>query len=187
VSVLNRLYYDETSKSGLRWAVEVRAGKDGRVLLHSVGDEAGSLDTYGYYRGKCGDENWKAHRVVWELHNGTIPRGASIDHINGIRYDNRLANLRLATPKINAQNASKTPRNKSGITGVTQTYQINRFGKKYDYWSAYWVENGKLKHKAFSFIRYGEQEAKRLATEYRKARIEQLNAAGANYTGRHGK
>lgn len=44
------------------------------------------------------------HRLVWEAFNGEIPEGMEIDHINTIRDDNRLENLRLVTHKENCNN-----------------------------------------------------------------------------------
>lgn len=41
----------------------------------------------------------KAHRVAWILAHGAVPHGKQIDHINGIRDDNRLCNLRLVTQR----------------------------------------------------------------------------------------
>ena len=46
----------------------------------------------------------KLHRVVWLACNGKIPIGFVIDHINGIKSDNRIENLRLADPKLNSSN-----------------------------------------------------------------------------------
>lgn len=44
-----------------------------------------------------------AHRVIWLMQTGEWPRG-TIDHINGIRTDNRWANLRDITKAQNGQN-----------------------------------------------------------------------------------
>lgn len=46
----------------------------------------------------------KLHRLVWIKVNGTPPVGKVIDHINGRKDDNRIDNLRLASPILNAQN-----------------------------------------------------------------------------------
>ncbi len=46
----------------------------------------------------------QVHRLVWETFMGEIPDGMQIDHINTVRDDNRLENLRVVTPKQNAQN-----------------------------------------------------------------------------------
>lgn len=44
-----------------------------------------------YYKGK----NVLQHRAVWQEHNGLIPKGKEVDHINGIKHDNRIENLQL--------------------------------------------------------------------------------------------
>lgn len=36
---------------------------------------------------------YMAHRLVYEAHCGKIPKGKVINHINGIRSDNRICNL----------------------------------------------------------------------------------------------
>ncbi|EHH4616078.1 HNH endonuclease [Escherichia coli] len=46
----------------------------------------------------------KAHRVAWILARGSIPDGLCIDHVNGVRDDNRLCNLRLVTNQENLHN-----------------------------------------------------------------------------------
>jgi len=78
--------------------------------------------TYNYvwcpHRKKTAGE----HRLVWEKHNGPIPEGMDIDHINGDRRDNRIENLRLATRTQNLANGTKRKPGKSGFLGVCQRY-----------------------------------------------------------------
>ena len=63
----------------------------------------------------------REHRVVWEEHNGPIPEGMQIDHINGDKQDNRIENLRLATNQQNSCNRKGANSNsKSGVRGVQQ-------------------------------------------------------------------
>ena len=59
------------------------------------------------------------HRVVYTMHHGEIPEGMSIDHINNIRDDNRIENLRMCTHQQNHYNRGKQSNNKSGYKGVS--------------------------------------------------------------------
>lgn len=60
-----------------------------------------------------------AHRVAWLYVHGVWPDG-EIDHINGVKTDNRIANLRIVSRQLNNQNLKRAPRtNKStGVLGV---------------------------------------------------------------------
>jgi hypothetical protein len=57
------------------------------------------------------------HRAAWALMTGAMPE-FEIDHINGIRGDNKWTNLRQATHQQNQWNKSASARNKSGFLGV---------------------------------------------------------------------
>ena len=58
----------------------------------------------GYIYGKLNGKTFLAHRAIWIWHNGDIPKGFEIDHINGNRKDNRIENLRLVTRQQNQTN-----------------------------------------------------------------------------------
>ena len=59
---------------------------------------------------------YSAHTVIWKMIYGEHRRW--IDHINGDGRDNRLCNLRAATPAQNRWNSRIGRRNKSGVKGV---------------------------------------------------------------------
>lgn len=60
-----------------------------------------------------------AHRLIWIMVHGDIPPGRQIDHVNGMRWDNRLDNLRCVTPQQNQFNRRISSRNRSGVKGVS--------------------------------------------------------------------
>lgn len=73
--------------------------------------------TTGYLCGNIFAKRYQAHRVLWALEHGEWPE-ADIDHINGIRHDNRMENLRAASRSENMRNVRLRDQNTSGVTGV---------------------------------------------------------------------
>lgn len=71
----------------------------------------------GYRRGKVGGVAHYAHRVAWAIHFGSWPP-QQIDHINGDRGDNRIANLRVVDDLENSRNQQLSKRNKAGAPGL---------------------------------------------------------------------
>ena len=83
-----------------------------------AGNVAGKKHHSGYWN-LFVDGKWlMAHRAAWLYSYGTWP-AADIDHINRIRDDNRLCNLREANRSENCQNQPIRKSNTSGITGVS--------------------------------------------------------------------
>ena len=94
--------------------------EDGR-LIHKmarqgakVGTEAGMLNRLGYREVRVLGKLCLSHRIIFLYHHGYLPK--MLDHINGVRTDNRIENLRECTQSQNIANAKG--RAVSGYKGV---------------------------------------------------------------------
>lgn len=72
----------------------------------------------GYCTGAIFGQTFRAHRVIWAIQSGTWPVN-DVDHVNGIRNDNRWVNLREATRAQNALNRRSNAGSSSGYVGVS--------------------------------------------------------------------
>lgn len=96
-----------------RWKVP-RAG--GRM---KPGYVAGSPQgANGYWQIYIDGKPHKSHRLAWLHVTGSWPVEA-IDHINGLKGDNRWANLREVTRQQNSYNIGRRKDNASGVRGVS--------------------------------------------------------------------
>lgn len=85
-----------------------------------VGDRVGYLNRKGYRTTEIDHENYTVSRVIWLYVHGRWPN-EEIDHINGIRGDDRLVNLREVPHLWNQQNKRRARSDsKSGVLGVHQ-------------------------------------------------------------------
>jgi hypothetical protein len=84
------------------------------------GQIAGSENSFGYMTIGIDGKYYKSHRLAWLYVHGEFPSN-DIDHINGIRSENMIRNLRVVTVGENMQN-QKGPRsnNKTGVLGVCE-------------------------------------------------------------------
>lgn len=83
-----------------------------------AGRTAGTVSaTTGYVNINIEKNMVRAHRIAWLLFYGKEPDG-QIDHINGVRTDNRICNLRCVSNKENGKNQKLRSTNSSGIMGV---------------------------------------------------------------------
>lgn len=139
ISELRKIFsYDQRTglitwiKGSLRWP-------SGRV--------AGSFDKgTGYIIVTLRSTAMRGHRLAWALHYGEWPED-EIDHINGIRNDNRVENMRNATRETNNQNIrTATKANASGILGV-------RFK------GGSWMSSIRVKGRAIHLGSFGSAEA----------------------------
>ena len=101
---------------------------------HKKGDRVSYINTKGYLIAKIKGYPYLLHRIIWVLAYGCWPKN-EIDHINGVRTDNKLGNLREVTGAENQQNRRLSANNTSGCVGVT-------WNKKHNAWQAQIKANG---------------------------------------------
>ena len=103
--------FNETEKRTARHACaqwnSKLAGKEAICTQHGSGYLCGDIFANKYF----------AHHVAWALFYGSSCL-QEIDHINGVKSDNRISNLREATHTQNLCNVGITSRNTSGLKGA---------------------------------------------------------------------
>ena len=110
---LSSIFEYEPQTGVLAW----RGGRRGRGCV--AGREAGTVKVDGRYRTVVVDGKRRyVHRIVWEMHNGPIPVGMCIDHVDGNGLNNKIENLRLTTLSLNQRNRAVGKNSTTGIPGV---------------------------------------------------------------------
>ena len=88
-------------------------------FIHA-GDKAGGPNSAGYIHIRVFGRKYKAHRLAFLYMTGEFPAG-EVDHINGIKGDNRWQNLRDITRRGNKENIKRPySTNRLGLLGVTE-------------------------------------------------------------------
>ena len=72
---------------------------------------------------------FRVHRLVWEAFNDKILEGHEVDHLNTIRTDNRLENLRITTHKDNLNNPLSVVNKIKSLTGKFKGELNPNYGK----------------------------------------------------------
>ena len=88
-----------------------------------------------------------AHRLAWLYIYGEFPKNG-IDHINGIKTDNRIINLRACNQSENLMNTGAWPANKSGYKGVSWNGKDKR-----------WRAQARLNRKFYYLGQFMDKEA----------------------------
>ena len=82
-----------------------------------AGDKAGAVNGSGYLLTTIEGVKYRNHRIIFLMHHGFLP--ACLDHIDNNKLNNRIENLRPATPSQNQCNSGMRKDNTSGVKGVT--------------------------------------------------------------------
>lgn len=129
--LMAQLHYDP--ETGIFTRKVIKASR----FAKSQGESIGSLNDSGYVVISVNSKPQRAHRLAWLYMTGNWPSG-EIDHINGVRTDNRWGNLRDVATRVNAQNKrSAMSHSKTGLLGASWNKRDERFvsrikaGKKY--------------------------------------------------------
>ena len=84
-----------------------------------TGDIAGCRNGQGYTIIKINNKLYSAHRLAFLYMDGYLPENY-VDHLNGIRDDNRWENLRHISKSCNLQNRKLHTNSTSGFIGVSR-------------------------------------------------------------------
>ena len=122
-----------------------------------AGRSAGSVTPKGYITIHVAGGNYPAHRIAWLIHYGKEPKD-QIDHVDQIKSNNALCNLREATNTDNQRNTSLRKNSSSGVTGVTWYRPTGK-------WLATIRANGKRIHLGYFSNKKDAEAARSAAAE----------------------
>lgn len=108
----------------MNWKEIFKYNQDGsltRLTQNNQHNKVGWLNSCGYIQVEVSGKNFMLHRIIYEMHNGTIPAGLQIDHIDGNPLNNRIENLRLCNQIENRQNSKLSKNNTTGYRGILKT------------------------------------------------------------------
>jgi len=109
---LSKVFHYNPETGDFSWrSAHTNRVKAGDVVRAKIGK--------GYYAVQLDCHRMRVHNVVWAIHYGKFPEGV-IDHVNGIKTDNRIANLRDVTTSQNAYNVGRQKNNTTGFKGVSR-------------------------------------------------------------------
>ena len=103
----------------------IRKVATGNNRFHA-GTPVGCSSPNGYLCVRVDKVLHQVHRVCYLLAYGSLPDDMQVDHINHMRDDNRLCNIRLVDNTTNSRNASIGKNNTTGVCGVW----VNKRGAK---------------------------------------------------------
>lgn len=127
---LKQLFNYDPETGIFRWKIYRQGIKKNNI--------AGCKDRQGYCTIRVKGKDYKAHRLVWLFVYGYFPEN-QIDHINKIKNDNRICNLREISNQCNIRNCGLRKDNTSGVKGIC-------WYKKIQKWTVYITINRKTQY-----------------------------------------
>lgn len=111
--------------------VPVTCHSDGSITCYNIASgrpfrSFGTKDVNGYMFRAINGKMYRVHRLICSAFNGKSPKGYDVDHVNGIKTDNRMENLRWASRSSNLRGARR-------VHGVSKYRGVS---KNRDRWSA---------------------------------------------------
>lgn len=91
----------------------------GDFIWKRNGATAGCIYKNGYRYIRINGSSYRSSRIALKISTGEDPIGWQIDHVNGVRCDDRICNLRICSNAENVRNQKKNIRNTTGYKGVT--------------------------------------------------------------------
>lgn len=168
IALLRRLLSYDPATGILTWlprltemfagaTVEARRTSCARWNRRYAGTVAGALHPDGYLVIKVHDRSMLAHRLAWAIYHGKWPK--IVGHIDDVRSNNRIRNLRSITRQTCQRNQRRHRSNTSGRTGVT-------WSRTRDIWVAQ-IKIGEKSHYLGSFSDFDDAVAARMRAEKR--------------------
>ena len=174
---LNALFNYDPETGVLTW----KKPKTNRV---KIGDVASNLESHGYLGVGIGKNQYRVHRIIWIMNYGNILDNYFIDHINCIKSDNKLENLRVVSKSQNGCNRPAQSNNKSEIKGLYELKQKAR-GKEYFIWACeVRIKNNNTlfrKSNSFHFTESTKESQKTRAIEWLECTRAELHGEFTNH------
>jgi hypothetical protein len=120
-----------------------------------AGSVAGCRYSNGYLNVGIQGKIYKAHRLAWLYVYGSFPKHHT-DHIDGVRDNNRIHNLRSVTHRENQKNQKVPCTNTSGVMGVNWDKPLGK-------WKAQIMAEGKKKNLGYFNIKEDAMTARKSA------------------------
>ena len=158
----NYLGYDAET-GNIFWLISPRGGIQ-------AGDVIKTRNSYGYIQVCLQRRPYLGHRVGWALTHNAWPKGM-VDHINGMKWDNRLCNLREATGAQNQANRGVRKDSKTGLRGVRFNSKIGKYAAQIQVGGFDTPEEAAAEYLRLAKICYGEFSPSMRPDDERIARI----------------